>query len=368
MTSNQKILIIDNLFSPNIKGNIANGAQKFARNQVNLLSGEFETHYVTAAGSDPQWANQYILKEFFDLSLTTREKVEQTKRIAEEIRGIVNSGDFDFVLDNSCKHMSSVWDSYNVGIIFEHYHSPSAPLNDKVREKFDRKQVSWVGVSKWQAEKRFRNLFDDTICIHYINERPEEIKPAQDYGVFVGRWDGGKYPHVALKNYLKSGANIPLKCFIKFGGLEIPKKELDNLMASPLLEFHIDAPRDQILEAISGAAFGLGMGNESTGIVCLEYASFGVPYIVPGNQRVAEMEHLPAEALFLADRSLDLSLPDQVRLHVNQTLTWTYEQRKQLSEKVLSLYDKDHFVDRHIKLLVRAAARKVRSEHAKLPF
>lgn len=368
MTSKQRILIIDNLYSANRKGNIANGAQKFARNQFHLLSEEFDTYFVTAAGSDPQWSNQYILKEFFDLTLTTREKVDQTKRIGEEIRQIVTKGDFDFVLDNSCKHMSSVWDAYPIGIIFEHYHAPSMPLNNKVREKFDRKQVSWVGVSKWQAEKRFRNMFDDTICIHYINERPDEVKPAQDYGVFCGRWDGGKYPHVALKNYLKSGVNMPLKCFIKFGGLPIPEKELDTLMKSDLLEFHIDAPREQILEAMSGAAFGLGMGNESTGIVSLEYASFGVPYIVPGAGKVPESEHMPEGSLFLADRNLDLRMPDQVRLHVNEALTWTFDQRKKLSETVLEKYDRDHFIQRHIALLVRAAARKVRIEHAELPL
>ena len=362
MTSNQKVLIIDNLFQPNKKGVIANGAQKFSTNQFLLLGKEYDTYYITAAGSDPQWANQYILKEHFDLTLNTREKVDQTKRIGQEIRDIVVAGDFDFVLDNSCKHLSSIWDSYNIGIIFEHYHAPSMPLNQKVRDKFDRKRVSWVGVSEWQARKRFRNMFDDTIKIHYINERPTEIKPAKDYGIFVGRWDGGKYPHVALKNYLKSGINKPVKCFIKYGGLPIDPSVLEKLKESPLLEFHMDAPREQILEAMSEAAFGLGMGNESTGIVCLEYASFGVPYIVPGNETVAEMEHLPAEALYLADRSLDLKMSDQVRLHVESALSWTFEQRKALSEKVLKTYDADAFVERHNIMLVKAAVRKVRME------
>ena len=249
--------------------------------------------------------------------------------------------------------MSSIWEEYPTGIIFEHYHKSSAPLGPDTPEKFEKKKAYWVGVSKWQA-KHFNNYFHDTISIHYIDEAPKVIKPAKDYGIFVGRWDGGKSPHVALKNYLKSGSPYPIKCFIKFGGQEIPAKELENLKKSPLLEFHIDAPRQQILDSMAEAKFGLGMGNESTGIVCLEYAMFGVPYIVPGNKIIAEMEHIPIEAIYLADRSLDIPIPEQIYKHVTDTSSWSFDQRKQLSEKVIAKYNQKHFVNEHLRIIENA--------------
>lgn len=350
-----KILVIDNLFDPNIKGKIANGAQKFTRNQFALLNKLGETFYITAAGSDPQFANQFILKERFDVNIPEKkDKILQTKRIGQEIVDIINKVKPDVVLDSSCKHMSGIWANYPAGVIFEHYHSPSMPLNDQVKEKFTKKGVLWCGVSRWQNQKNFRGLFDDTINIHYIDEKPEDVLPAEEYGIFVGRWDGGKSPHVALKNYLKSGCKYPVKCFIKFGGQEIPQKELDNLMKSELLEFHIDAPRHQILDAMSKAAFGLGMGNESTGIVCLEYATHGVPYIVTGRGEVAEAEHLPVEALFLNDRNSDIPIPEQIATNVDLCVRQGYDYRKQLSQYVIERYNADHFRGEHLIVIERA--------------
>lgn len=349
-----KILVIDNLYQPNKAGTLANGAQKFTRNQMTLLSEVAKTYYITAKGSDKQYENQFILDNFFDLSLEEKtDKVKQTKKVAEEILKIIKQVQPDVVLDSSCKHMSSIWDQYPTGIIFEHYHKSSAPLGPDTPEKFSKKKAYWVGVSKWQA-KHFNNYFDDTISIHYIDEIPAEIKRAERYGIFVGRWDGGKSPHVALKNYIKSGAGLPVKCFIKFGGQEIPAKELENLQKEPLLTFHIDAPRQEILEAMSKAMFGLGMGNESTGIVCLEYATFGVPYIVPGNKVVAEMEHIPPEALYLCDRSLDTPMPEQYNKHVYTTRTWSMGDREWLSKKVLDTYNKEHFIKEHLRIIKQA--------------
>ena len=353
-TKTMKILVIDNLYQPSKAGVIANGAQKFTRNQMTLLSEVAETFYITAKGSDKQFKNQFILDGWFDLSLETKaEKVKQTKAVAEEIAKIIKQVQPDVVLDSSCKHMSSIWQDYPTGIIFEHYHKSSAPLGPDTPEKFEKKNAYWVGVSKWQA-KHFNNYFHDTISIHYIDEIPSEIKPAKDYGIFVGRWDGGKAPHVALKNYLKSGVGYPVKCFIKFGGQEIPAKELENLQKDPLLTFHIDAPRQEILDAMSEARFGLGMGNESTGIVCLEYATFGVPYIVPGNKVVAEMEHIPHEALYLCDRSSLYTMTEQYAKHVSDACCWSFEDRKELSAKVLDTYNKKHFIDEHMRIIKQA--------------
>jgi glycosyltransferase involved in cell wall biosynthesis len=352
-----KILIIDNLYQPSKAGVIANGAQKFTRNQMTLLSEVAETFYITAKGSDKQFANQFILDGWFDLSLEEKsDKVKQTRKVAEEILKIIKQVQPDVVLDSSCKHMSSIWEDYPSGIIFEHYHKSSAPLGPDTSEKFSKKKAYWVGVSKWQA-KHFNNYFDDTICIHYIDEAPEEVKAAGEYGIFVGRWDGGKAPHVALKNYLKSGSTYPIKCFIKFGGQEIPAKELENLKKSPLLEFHIDAPRQEILDAMSRARFGLGMGNESTGIVCLEYAMFGVPYIVPGNKVVAEMEHIPAEGLFLCDRSLDTPIHEQYYKHVNDASSWSLADRVYYSKLVRDKYNKEHFINEHLRIIRQAQGK-----------
>jgi len=349
-----KIVIIDNLFNPNIRGVITNGAQKFTRNQFHLLNAIGDTHYITAQGSQPQYANQIILKEHFDVNIPLKtDKIAQTKRISKEVARVIEAINPDVVLDSSCKHISSAWDSYPAGVVFEHYHAPSMPLSDSVLDKFNKKGVLWCGVSKWQ-KKHFRNMFHDTIKIHYIDEIPERIIAHQNYGIYVGRWDGGKKPHVALKNYAKSGSTIPVKCFIKIAGQEIPAKELENLRKNPLFEFHIDAPREQILSAMAGAAFGLGSGNESTGIVSLEYATRGVPYIVPGRGEIAEMEHMPDNTIHLVDRDSEISMPEQVANHVDFCMKLGYDYRNNLSETVIRMYDKTHFVEEHERVINRA--------------
>ncbi len=346
-----KILVIDNLFAPNLEKKISNGAQKFSRNQFNLLN---NTYYITAKGSDQQHPSQFVLDNYFDLSLEDKkDKVKQTKMVSAEIQNIIARVNPDVVLDNSCKHLSSAWDSYKNGIVFEHYHKPSMILTPDIKTKFEKKNVYWCGVSKFQANK-FNNYFHDTINIHYIDEYPSKVEEAQPYGVFVGRWDAGKSPHVALKNYLKSGCKYKVKCYIKIAGKKIPEKELEALQNSDLFEFHIDAPREEILEAMAGAMFGLGMGNESTGIVGLEYATFGVPYIVPGNKTIAEMEHLPPEAIMFCDRNKDQSLPDQIKQYVDHASIISYNDRCNLSKSVIEKYNKERFVAEHMRIIEAA--------------
>lgn len=352
-----KILIIDNLFHSNNFGKIANGAQKFARNQMNLLSDIAETFYITAQGSDRQYQNQFILDSVFDLELSRKNKVVQTKKIAKDISEIIHLVNPDVVLDNSCKHMSGIWINYPTGIVFEHYHRPSMPLGTGITSVFDKKKVYWCGVSKFQA-KKFNNYFHDTICIHYVgDEIPSEIKPFKDYGIFIGRWDKGKAPHVFLKNYLKSNPKYLVKCFLNFGGVKIDDKELNYLQQYPIFEFHFDASREEILSTLSEAKFGLGMGNESTGIVSLEYATHGVPYIVPGRTFVAENEHLPEEAIYLCDRALSVGIPEQISQAVQKCEEWTHQQRKDLSSKIITTFNKQHFIDEHIRIIENARGK-----------
>jgi glycosyltransferase involved in cell wall biosynthesis len=344
-----KILIIDNLYQPNKAGKIANGAQKYTRQQATLLSEIAEVHYVTAAGSDIQYPNQYVLEGFFDLSLEEKsDKVKQTKAVAAEIKNIIHKIEPDVILDSSCKHMSALWSEYPSGsIVFEHYHRPSMVLSHDAHDKFSKKNIYWCGVSKFQSGK-FNDYFDDTICIHYVEEYPETVKPAQPYGMFLARWDAGKAPHVALKNYLRSGCQIPIKCFIKYGGGEIPEKVLNELKASPLLTFEIDAPRERILEAMSESSFALSAGNESTGIVSLEFASYGVPYIVNKAGPVAEQEHLPQSAIYLAPT------PEDILESVLFCQGWTFEDRKDLSAHIIGKFDKEHFIEEHLRVIKNA--------------
>ena len=346
-----KILIIDNLFQPNLKGKLANGAQKFTRNQVSLLSALGETFYITAKGSERQYDNQIILNSFFDLSIENRsDKIAQTRLVISEVLMQIKIINPDVILDSSCKHLSSIWENYPIGIIFEHYHKPSMILSSDMTKRFSNKNVFWCGVSVWQ-NKKFNNYFNDTINIHYIDILPEEIKPSEEYGIFIGRWDGGKNPHVMLKNYIKSNPKFKLKCFIKMGGSVIPEKELEFLRKSEFLEFYIDMPREIILDSISKAKFGIGMGNESTGIVSLEYATYGVPYIVTGTKSVAESEHLPEFALHLCDRNLETSIPDQISEHVKSCLAWDLDKRKLLSKTVIDKYTADHFIGEHLRII-----------------
>jgi glycosyltransferase involved in cell wall biosynthesis len=348
-----RILVIDNLFVPSKAGVIGNGAQKFTRNQVSLLSRENEVHYITAAGSDIQFPHQHVLKEHFDLSLSTKvERAAQTRRIGIEIETLCKRIKPDAVLDSAGRHMSSIWGHYTNGVIFEHYYKSSSPLGDEVLEKFTKKRVLWCGVSKWQ-QAQFRNFLQETINIHYIDNPPTEIKPAGDYGIFVSRWDAGKNPHVALKNYVKSGTTVPLKCFIKHEGEGINPKELENLKKEPLLSFHIDAPRSEILDAMAEAAFCFGAGNESTGIVSLECATYGVPYIVTARDpsHLAESEHMPDKYMRVNDRSSPVSVPEQIKNNIDFFMELGYNSRIELSKAVCERFTAEHFINEHYRVI-----------------
>lgn len=354
-----KLVVIDNLFVPSKSGLIGNGAQKFTRNQVKLLSRDHEVHYITAAGSDLQFDNQHILSEHFDLSLPTKqERAAQTGRISTEIEKLITKINPDAILDSAGRHMSSIWGKHSGWIIFEHYYRSSSPLTDKVVEKFEKKKAYWVGVSKWQQEQ-FRNYLQDTLCIHYIENPPKQVELDMGYGIFVSRWDGGKNPHVALKNYIKSGTSVPLKCFIKIAGEEIPKKELEALQKNPLLEFHIDAPRDEILKAMSEATFCYGAGNESTGIVSLECATFGVPYIVTARDtgHLAEKEHMPDEYMRVNDRSSSVPVAEQIKNNIDFFMSLGYNNRVELSKLVCERFTADHFINEHLRIIEAAKTK-----------
>lgn len=354
-----KLVVIDNLFVPSKAGLIGNGAQKFTRNQVNLLSKEHEVFYITAAGSDNQFNNQHILSEHFDLSLATKqERAAQTRRISTEIEKLVKRINPDAVLDSAGRHMSSIWGSYPTGIIFEHYYKSSAPLGDDIVSKFEKKKAYWVGVSKWQ-QSQFRNFLHDTINIHYIDNPPAQVKPAAGYGIFVSRWDGGKNPHVALKNYVKSGTKVPLKCFIKMAGEAINPKELEALQKNPLLTFYIDAPRQDILDAMSEAMFCYGAGNESTGIVSLECATFGVPYIVTAKDasNLAEREHMPDKYMIVNERSSEVPVPEQIKNAIDFYSKLGYNNRVELSNMVCNRFTAEHFVKEHMRIIEAAKSK-----------
>jgi hypothetical protein len=341
-----KILIIDNLYVSHLKNKVGNGAQLFAENQVKLLKKLGDIHFITASGSDNITKNQYILSKKFNLDKEKSEKIKETKEISIEISEIIKLVQPDIILDNCCKHLSSIWKLYNNGYIFEHYHRPSFPLGIDTRKKFEKYNVKWIGVSNWQ-NKKFNNYFDDTINIHYIEEQPS-VKEAEEYGIFIGRWDPGKSPHIILKNYIKSNSRYPIKCFIK-GDLNDPS--LKDLMKEPLLQFYIDYPREQIFKHVSKAMFGLGMGHESTGIVSLEYVSHGVPYIVIGTDKVAEEEHLPKDAIYLINRSSDKSIPKQISEAVTDIERWTKINRLSISNYVALKYTEEHFINEHKRII-----------------
>lgn len=353
------IVIIDNLYSPNIPGKIANGVQKFTRAQFEILqeSGR-RVHYICAAGSVKGYEDQTILKTALSpLEAPTAEKREVTQRLQKELAEVLRGLSPEVVLDSSCKMFRRVWPLYPTGLIFEHYHRPAFPLGEGTRKPFERHRVSWVGVSNWQ-KSRFRDLFDDVSSVHYLEDLSPPKEAAQPpYGVFIGRWDAGKRPDTALLNYIRSEANIPIKAFIVRGGAKIDPKIEERIFNDDLMTFREDAPREEIFDAVSQASFGLGMGNESTGIVSLEYGAFGVPYIVPGRGEVAEAEHLPARALHLADRSLEDSIPTQIFKHIQACLGWSWEERESLAQECRDSYNRQNFLKGQEMVISRAKER-----------
>jgi len=350
----EKILIIDNVFAPSKKDRILNGVQKFSKAQREVLSEDFEVHYVTSKSSDLQFENQYILENIQNVNLPTEKKRKITKSITNELANIINDVEPYIVLDNSCKHLSSLYPNYNIGIVFEHYHSPSMPLAQGVKDKFTKNQIFWCGVSQWQ-HRRWNNIFDGTTSVHMLEEEETPV-PSDGFGMFVGRWDSGKKPHVMISRYARYVKDYPLHIFTNFKNCyleEADRKVVNSLMDCDNLIFHINVPRDEMLSYMKRASFLLGSGNESTGIVSLEGASYGVPYIVPGTDTVAEQEHMHEDAMLLLNRS-DGELGEQLIQAVEKFKNYTFEQRKFIAKDAYMRYNRKEFLKRQLRLIKQA--------------
>lgn len=350
----EKILIIDNVFAPSKKDRILNGVQKFSKAQRKVLSDFYEVHYVTSKGSDLQFENQYILQNIQDVNLDNDRKRKITKFITNELSNILDEVEPTIVLDNSCKHLSSIFPKYRTGIVFDHYHSPSMPLANGIKDKFINNKVFWCGVSEWQ-KKRWNNIFDGVASVHML-EQEETPVPSGGFGVFVGRWDSGKKPHVMISRYARYVKDYPLHVFTNFKNCyleDADRKVVNDLMDCDNLIFHVNVPRDEMLAYMRRASFLLGSGNESTGIVSLEGASFGVPYIVPGTEAVAEQEHMNPIAIALLDRSkgeMSQQLVDAVERFKSHTL----EHRNFIAKDAYVRYNRKQFLNRQLLLIKQA--------------
>ena len=350
----QKILLIDNVFAPSKKDRIINGVQKFTKAQREVLSDFYEVHYITMKGSDLQFENQYILKNIQDVNLSNLEKRKITDKMTQEIYDHINMIDPDIVLDNSCKHFTRLFPHYRLGIVFEHYYRPSMPLTPKVKARFTKHKVFWAGVSRWQNEQ-FRNYFDGVASVQML-EQQQTAHPSEGYGMFVGRWDVGKKPHVMIKRYAKYVKNIPLHVFTTFKNCYLSDEDLQTvakLKTNPNITFHIDKPRLELEQFMKKAAFIIGSGNESTGLVSMEGASFGVPYIVPGTNFVAEQEHMNPDAIRLLDRSHG-NLGPQLADAVNELMQYSFDKRKLIAKDAYLRYNKSQFLLKQLRLIKQA--------------
>lgn len=355
--SKQKVLIIDNVFAPSFKDKIVNGVQKFTKAQRDVLSDDFEVHYITASGSDMQFENQYILSTVQDVKYDLKKKLKSTTDIKTEISNILTQVEPNFVLDNSCKHMTTLYQHYKVGVVFEHYHRSSNPLNTASKEPFDVNGVYWCGVSNWQ-NGQFRNLFDGVTSVHLVDH--SDVIPHENYGIFIGRWDRGKTPHIIMKKFAKNVRDTKLHIFttINYGfSTDKDKQIIDRLSKNPNIIFHIDAPRQKTMEYLKKAAFVLGGGKESTGIVSMEGASFGVPYIVRGSKSVAEQEHMPDYGMTLLDIGKG-KIDEQLITAIKKYKSYTIDDRLKLANHVYSKYNRDMFKRRQLQLLLRAKNKK----------
>jgi glycosyltransferase involved in cell wall biosynthesis len=348
----EKILIIDSVYAPCKKNLILNGVQKFSRAQREVLSEHYDVYYLTMKGSDIVYPNQIVLSEIHNVNLSKQDKVKLTKKIAKEIAQILNQVNPDIVLDNSCKHLSSIYSLYKRGVVFEHYHKSSTPLTPKVKEKFEKRKVYWCGVSNWQ-NGQFRNYFDGVTSVHLV-EKQEEVQEAKPYAIFVGRWDRGKKPHVAMNLFAKNEKDLDLHVFTTLNYSYNNKKDLEiieKLKKHNNIHFHFDAPREEILKYMQNATFILGGGNESTGIVSIEGATYGVPYMVIGTNSVAEQEHMHPFSLFLLNRNSLHTLADQYKAAADRFKNYSLEDRKRIAEYTFINYNKDKFLLNQLKLL-----------------
>lgn len=350
----QKVLIIDSVFAPSKKDRIMNGVQKFTKAQRDVLSDFYEVHYVTSKGSDVQYSNQYVLSDIQNVNLSDNEKRNITKSIKKDLSDILDKVSPDIVLDSSCKHFSSLFPKYKTGIVFDHYHSPSMPLSAAIKDKFTKNKIFWCGVSKWQ-HIRWNSIFDGITSVHMLEKEEKVIQP-ENFGVFVGRWDIGKLPHVAISRYARYVKDYPLHIFTSFKNCLLRQKDREivhRLLDCDNLIFHVNAPRNDIINYMKRARFILGGGNESTGIVSLEGASFGVPYIVTGTNSVAEQEHMHPDAMVLLNRSNN-NVADQLIQAVNKFKNYDMEQRKFIAKDIYSRYNRMSFQTRQLRLIKQA--------------
>lgn len=348
----EKILLIDNVFAPSKKDKILNGVQKFGKAQREVLSEYYDVYYVTMKGSDLQFPNQIILDLIHDVNLPVKEKRILTKNISNEIVKLIQKINPDIIIDNSCKHLTGIYKHYKNAVVFDHYHRPSMPLTSEIKSRFDRHKVYWCGVSKWQHE-RFNCFFDGITSVHLV-EKEEEVAEAKPYAVFVGRWDSGKKPQVMMRMHGRNAPDITLHVFTTLKHCLIEdedQKIIDNLKKFKNIKFHFDAPRETILKYMREATYILGSGNESTGIVSMEGATFGIPYIVLGSDFVAEQEHMHPFSMALLDRNLDVPVKEQFIAAVDRFKKYTLEDRKRIAKYAFIKYNRTQFLVKQLRLI-----------------
>jgi hypothetical protein len=349
----EKILLIDNVFAPSKKDRILNGVQKFSKAQRDVLSEYYDVYYLTMKGSDIQFQNQIILDCIHDVNLPVKDKRKLTKKISDAIVKVIKEVQPNIVMDNSCKHLTSIYKHYKNGVVFDHYHRPSMPLTPEIKSRFDRRKVYWCGVSKWQHE-RFGGLFDGTTSVHLVEkeELPVEPKP---YAVFVGRWDSGKKPQVMMRMHGKHAPkDFILHVFTTLKHCYIKKEDENNIAALKKyknIKFHFDAPREEIMKCMREATYILGSGKESTGIVSMEGATFGVPYIVLGSDYVPEQEHMHPFSMALLDRNLDIPTSEQYKAAIERFQKYTLEDRKKIAKYAFVRYNRKQFLINQLRLI-----------------
>jgi len=162
-------------------------------------------------------------------------------------------------------------------------------------EEFDyfqkRKNLYYASISKNQ-QKTFKGLKYAGVAYNGLDYMlfPVVLEP-EDYLCFLGRFDGEKNPHLAIKLAIKLGMKIKLGGKIDFQGSEYFDKEVKPFLNHPLVEFLGELNFQEKVELISNAKCNLHpiSFREPFGLSVLESAYCGTPTLAIARGSMSEL-------------------------------------------------------------------------------
>ncbi len=217
-------------------------------------------------------------------------------------------------------------------------------------------------------EKVKREIIYDSCSIQVVKDNPTEIFPHENYGLVISRWCPLKNPSKAFEMFADKDNGLGLKVFtsqldtkLEYGD-KFPKYASMNFPGS--VDISLDTEHNVIMENAKKATFHITTClHESSGIVSLEAATYGVPNIAFCSKGSHATEnHIMKGHNFLVNISEYKGVKKQKDRFwdIVRNIDYSLEKRKELAEYTQREFSPERFAQRHEVLLGKISGNVIK--------